>query len=439
MMSPRHWPDNHRLWLLLLLIVMVALQLPLILNPGYFSHDELQWAAFAKAGTATPWRDVHAFQYRPLTFTLWMALSRAFFATPIVFHLALVAWGTLNALLLCIVGRGFGLPPWPAAMGALVFVLGPFASFTHGWVGCIGDVLWLSCALLICVLVQRTHRRLCAALVAAILTGTALLAKEAAFAIPPLLALTFWLDGRKQTWLAAMLASALVATGYLGLRLDALLHAPHEGAQYALSALNLPQRWLEYQLFAPIPPLLESFTTLQRSGPALLAGLLWLTLLASLWQANRRLTMLFLLGGIAALLPVLPLASSWNHYGYGFAAITAMSVAAAWPQASRMGRVMIATFACLSALHGASVMLRIQQVGNIQAVFSPALAHVLRTHPAGITLQLAPDAKDWIFVRLTHNIPSYQGVAIGNRVRIVPTNTPADYRIHADGTLQELR
>lgn len=439
MMPPRHWPDNR--WLLLLLIAMVALQLPLILNPGYFSHDELQWAVFAKTGTAMPWRDVHAFQYRPLTFTLWMALSRAFFATPIIFHLVLVAWGTLNALLLYISGRGFGLRPWPAALGALVFVLGPFASFTHGWVGCIGDVLWLSCALLICVLVQRTHRRLCAALVAAILTGTALLAKEAAFAIPPLLVLAFWFDGRKQTWLAAMLASTLVATGYLGLRLDALLHTPHEGAQYALSALNLPQRWLEYQLFAPIPPLLESFTTLQRSGPALLAGLLWLALLASLWQANRRLTMLFLLGGIAALLPVLPLASSWNHYGYGFAAFTAMAVAAAWPQTSRSGRILIATFALLTLLHGGIVMWRIQQVGRIQAVFSPALASAVAAHNGSAPLQLrmAPDAKAWIFLRLTHEIPSYAGVAIGDRVQLTNSATEADYSIEADGQLRSLR
>ena len=41
----RDWPQ----WMLLAAVfacVLIA-QAPLVLNPGYFSHDELQWAAFA--------------------------------------------------------------------------------------------------------------------------------------------------------------------------------------------------------------------------------------------------------------------------------------------------------------------------------------------------------------------------------------------------------
>ena len=424
------------------LLAALLLQLPLILNPGYFSHDELQWAALANSSTPSPWLETSAFQYRPLTFSLWMALSRVLFDTPMLFHAVLVLWGALNAVALYWIAHGVGMPRWPAVFGALGFVLTPYAAYTHGWVGCMADLIWLSCALGIALLVQRARARWMAAIISATLTTLALLGKEAAFAIPPLLALAWWLDrdsNRRPLWRAAMLAAGAVCAVYLDLRVDVLLHAPREGSQYTLRLAHVPQRWLEYQLFTPVVPLLETSTTLHRLRPLWLAGVLWLGLLAALWQTSRRLTALFLLGGFAALLPVLALGSSWNHYAYGFAAITAMSVAAAWPHASRMGRVMIATFACLSALHGASVMLRIQQVGNIQAVFSPALAHALRTHPTGITLQLAPDAKDWIFVRLTHSIPSYQGVAIGNRVRIVPADTPADYRIHADGTLQELR
>ena len=84
-----------------------------------------------------------------------------------------------------------------AAIGALVFVLTPYAVYTHGWVGCIADVLWVGCALLLAACVQRTHHALPSALAAALLTGIALLAKEAAFAIPSLLALAWWFDGRK--------------------------------------------------------------------------------------------------------------------------------------------------------------------------------------------------------------------------------------------------
>ena len=35
--------------LAVLALVLLA-QLPLVLNPGYFSHDELQWAARAESG-----------------------------------------------------------------------------------------------------------------------------------------------------------------------------------------------------------------------------------------------------------------------------------------------------------------------------------------------------------------------------------------------------
>ena len=41
----------------LLFAAAVLLQLPLALNPGYFSHDELQWAAFAADRVHVPWLD----------------------------------------------------------------------------------------------------------------------------------------------------------------------------------------------------------------------------------------------------------------------------------------------------------------------------------------------------------------------------------------------
>ena len=417
------------------------LQLPLALNPGYYSHDELQWAVYAADGVQVPWLDVSTFQYRPLTFKLWMLLSRALFDTPMLFHAVLVVAGALNAALLFAVGRGFAVPARPAMAGALVFVLSPYAVYTHGWVGCIADVLWVGCALLLALCVQRTKRPLVAAFSAALFTGLALLAKEAAFAIPPLLALAWWFDGRKPKWLFAILASGAVAALYLGLRIDVLLNAPREGSQYVLSAWHAPLRWLEYQLFAPIVPLQEAITTLQRRLPALIAGILWLGLFGALWQAGRRQVALFLLGGIAALLPVLPLASAWNHYAYGFAAIATMTVAAAWPTASRIGRIAIGVFTVLVVLHGGAVMWRMQQVGRIQSVFSPALAEAARAHSdkAPVMLRIGTGIKPWIVQRLTHDIPRYNGVEIGDRVRLAGEGETADYIVLSDGRLQTPR
>jgi hypothetical protein len=57
-------------------LVGALLLVPLALNPGWFSHDELQWAAFARPLDGVPiaagWLEVERFQYRPLTFELWL-------------------------------------------------------------------------------------------------------------------------------------------------------------------------------------------------------------------------------------------------------------------------------------------------------------------------------------------------------------------------------
>ena len=428
-------------WTPLLAFALVLLvQAPLIANPGYFSHDELQWAARAGSGGPIPWFSwtaVDVFQYRPLTFNLWLWLSRHWFAQPLLLHGLLVAWGAANAALLCAVGRRFGVAAMPALCGALVFALGPFAAYVHGWVGTLGDLAWLSCALLAGCCVARWPRTAVAIVAGAGFTALGLLAKEAAAAIAPLLALAWWFDGRKRHWALATLASTAMIVVYLVLRADALLHAPHEGTQYALSVAHVPQRWLEYQLFAWIPTVFETFNTLSRGFDARVAigALLWLALLAALWRGSARIAAVFLLGGIAALAPVLPLGSSWNHYGYGFAALTAMATAAAWTRTARWGRGVIALCALLCVWHGVNVMRQMRAVGEVQAMFSPALVASLQSRDAATPLRLrpAPDADAWIFARLTHDIPSYRGVPVGNRVQLVAADAPADAVIAADG------
>lgn len=423
----------------------LLLSLPLILNPGYFSHDELQWGA--RAGTSGaidwfPWLAIDAFQYRPLTFNLWLWLSRHLFAHPHLFHAAIVAWGAANAALLARLGLGFGMSRRAAAAGALAFALGPYAAYVHGWVGTVGDLAWLCCGLLIGLYVQRCRRPLAATAIAFALTAVALLGKEAAISIPPLLAIAWWFDGRKRVWLAALLGSSAAVLAYLLLRQDALLHGAREGVQYAVSVAHVPRRWLEYQLFAQMPGVPETFVTFLRGWNArvVAAALLWLALLAALWRAGPRHAGVFLLGGVAALAAVLPLARSWNHYGYAFAALTAMLVAAAWRDSPKWGRVVIGLFALLTLAHGAVTMAMIYRVGEIQAVYSPALARAVgdATDASPLRLRLAPDARPWIFARLTHEVPSYRGVAIGDRVRIVDAGEPADYLVEADGRLMPL-
>ena len=96
-----------------LALALFAAQAALWLNPGYFSHDELQWGARA---AVEHWRDLpfesfydwQRFQFRPLTFNLWLLVSHWLFETPRLFHTLIVALGTLDALLLASVLRAAG-------------------------------------------------------------------------------------------------------------------------------------------------------------------------------------------------------------------------------------------------------------------------------------------------------------------------------------------
>jgi hypothetical protein len=437
---PRLPPGLPRAWAVMIAAFLV--QLPLALMPGYFSHDELQWAWRADTVPSVPWWDDRTtFQFRPLTFNLWLALSRALFDTPVLFHSVLVVWGTANATLLFAIGRRMRMRPWPAAIGALAFVLTPYAAYAHGWVGTIADLVWLTCALLVAWCAVRLEHRAWIFVAAFVFAMTGVLGKEAAAAIPVACAVAVVLDvERRGRWAAAMLGSGLAIASFLAWRLPALLHAPRDGgAQYVPSIANIPVRWFEYQVFAPIVPLFEVHATLMRTTPVLIAAALWCALIASLWQAHRRLALAFVFGGLAMLSPVLLLGSSANHYAYGFAAVSTMCAAAAWPKASRFGRVAIGTFATLTALHGVSVMLQMSQVARVQSVFSPALAEALSTHDGVLRLRPASNAKPWIFLRLTHAIPAYRGIPIGDRVRIVGDNEPADFTIQADGHLRPAR
>ncbi|MDQ3056789.1 MAG: hypothetical protein M3Q96_03445, partial [Pseudomonadota bacterium] len=82
-----------------------------------------------------------------------------------------------------------------------------------------------------------------------------------------------------------------------------------------------------------------------------------------------------------------------------------------------------------------------RRVGEVQAVFSPAVVRTLDASATAATplqLELAPDASAWVFARLLHNVPSYQRIPLGGRVQLVPQEAQAEYRIEADGTLTRL-
>jgi hypothetical protein len=419
-------------------------QLLLALNPGYFSHDELQWGA--AAGVAqwrdlpwVDWWDVAAFQWRPLTFNLWLLISHALFETPVAFHALWVALGSGVAAALALLLRRLGASHATAVAAGAVFALGPYAVYVHGWVGTLADLLWVGCALALAHVVLSAHQRgrtgWTLALTAFALTALALMAKEAAVAMPALLAAVWLCASRSRAAGVAAVGSGAAALIYLALRWSTLMHAPEPGP-YAVSLAFVPGNLARFALF----PLRVSAFELQgfeslKPASTLAAALVWLGLLWGLFRRSPRMARLLVLGSVLALAPALPLATVANQYAYGASAWAVACVALAWPDLGRAARALVCLLALVLVWHGANVQREMRRVGERQAVFQPALAEALRTHDGVLTLHAPPD-EAWQYRRFTHQVPSWGGVAVGERVAWTDDAATADALVQPDGQLQ---
>ncbi|WP_333680257.1 hypothetical protein [Dyella sp.] len=429
-------------WRLVAIVMTVILVLhsPLIFNPGYLSHDELQWAfqATEHKGPAFInglWADVQAFQYRPLTFSLWMWLSRRCFDHPFLFHAIIVAVSAWNASMLALVLRKAGASGRTAVLAGLLFGLGPYATYTHGWVATLADLIWVFCTLAIALITISTPRRWPVWLASFGLTCTALLAKESGVVLPALFLLAWLFDRRRPVWLDATFFAAVPVIVYLGIRLHTLLTGAPADSPYAWHLSTIPLNWIKYQLY---PIAIDKFGAAE-VRTLWYVVLIWCLLLLSLWKAAPRYALAFLAFGTAALGPVLIVQpAAW--YGYALSAVIAAVTALSWPRMHRWGRFATALFVALALLHSINLMRVIHDAGEKQSRFSPALAQAVQDGKGkAITLSVENEKDRWIYIRMTHDIHAYHGVKMDGFVKLVGSEEPADYQVQADGSLKPLR
>lgn len=443
-LPPAATPTEGGLRLALLALLLASLAgLPLVANPGYFHIDEYAWQHIADpqsgyVARALDWGAIEKPQYRPLTFHLWVWLSRMLFATPMLFHAVFVLGTAVVAMLLARALRAAGTRPAVALGAAVAFALHPYVAFTTGWVGTLADLLWVAALLALFGVVLSRASVATVAIGSVVLTLLALLSKEAAVAIPAILGCGLVLCPRSPRWHAATWPSALLVLLYLVLRWPALT-AAQPGAHYAIVLDAMPAQWLDYQLY-PLLPNAAGMTALPQAlapawpwafGVALLA---WLALLAVLWRAGPRFVWLWLAAGTAALLPVLPIAGAISgRYGYGFAAVGVGVIALAWDRLSRGGRAVVLVCLLPMLLHTAATWIELRRIGVRQAHYMPAIAEALRRSPEGrVRLHLAPGAQAaWWMTQVSF----VERQPVRGHVRFVPADAPADATVTADGSL----
>lgn len=418
----------------------MLLQLPLICNPGYFSHDELQWWVRADVASWTQlpwvsWTAVTDFQYRPLTFNLWLLLAHGFAAKPYLMHLIMVGFGCVNAILLGVCLEGAGASRRAAWIAAILFVLTPFVAYTHGWTGTLADLMTLAAALLGLRLLQRMANpsgrgdAIRAGLVM-LLTAAALLCKESAVVLPAFLLLALYRHPRRNLVLAVVACSATLVAIYLALRLQVILHTPRDASAYMWAVDHAPRRLLEYGLFPFMPPLLEVGPILAKSSGRLLAAALCLTaLLIALGTAGWRWPLAWIALCTALLAPVLVLGRSYDHYAYLASAAAVGIVALAWPRIALPPRIIIIVVTAVAVAHAGAIMLRMRAVGIAQNNFYTDLIEHLQAAPGPIDVSASNASDRWMVERFLSGVPSYRGVAIEKRVALADGATGATHLV----------
>ncbi|MFZ2235633.1 MAG: hypothetical protein WBP11_02360 [Dokdonella sp.] len=422
-------------------LVALLVSLPLLLNPGYFSHDELQWLAFADRDHwgELPWQDwfdFSPFQYRPLTFNSWLLFSKLFGYQPLVMHGVVVTLGLLNAWLLraCLIGTGVRVKI--ASGAALLFLLTPSAMQVHGWVGTLGDLYCLLAALIAMRVLQRDAGRVIEVLVVAALTIVALWSKESALVFPALL-LAAW-PQRRWSLALPITISAMLVLGYLALRWQTILYSPRSDNHYAWSLAYVPARLLDYAAFPFLPDLAEAHVIrLSRSALRWIVGLgLCASLLTLVARVSWRVALFLVVGCIVCLGPTLLLDKAASVYAYLATAWTAAICGWSYARLGLWPRRLMLGLAAVVALHGALIGARIVQIGMMQRGSYAAIETLLPMATEAAPIRLAPvHRRDyWALQRLFHQVPSWRRVALGERVMVVAVDEPATLVIDSDGT-----
>ena len=427
-------------------LLLLALQLPLILNPGYFSHDELQWWARADVPSWSDlpwvaWLDLSPLQYRPLTFNLWLVLAHAFAATPWLMHFVFVALGTANAWLLARALAEARVPARTCYAAASVFALSPCAVYVHGWTGTLADLLTLAFVLLAARLVQRATTM--GAIGAALFVVLALLSKESAIVLPALLAFAASGQASARTTRLTVTLSGVVVVAYLAVRLPILIDSASADPAYAWSLRNIAPRTIEYLLYPFMPPMFEISPLLNASLARLAAAAACVALLLhALASGGWRWPLTWLAAFIVALAPVLVLPIAYDQYAYLASAVGVAIAAAEWQQLRERPRKVLAILAAIALVHGAAVMARMVIAGIAERNLHADLLEIVRHDPATPIVVTAANPHDaWLVRRLLHDVDRYRGVSLLN-VRSAENGESAPgalrFRMNRDGHLAEI-
>jgi hypothetical protein len=411
------------------LIAGLLLLAPVALNPGYFNHDEMQWLVMADTGSwsTIPWSqwfDVKPFQYRPLTFNLWLLLSRTVGYTPIAFHSIVALFGLANAFALRTLLQRLHASPLTASAASLLFLYTPYVMFVHAWVGTLADILVLGFSLLallrICG-VAASRALTVDTLIVAMCTAAALLSKESAVVFPVLFLGIGWTVRGRRIW-PIVLASAAVVAVYLAFRLNIILFAPRTGDAYSWSLLNIPIHLRDTALFPFLVHYTEMINVTDAPGASQAFAIVCLgALLYLISRAGWRWVLALIIGWMVCLGPTMILHMDSNVYVYLASAFACGLVALAAAHLSIVNRIVLTLLCGVLVVHGMQVVRDMRHYGRVQYHLFADLERLLPGASANDPLRIRAERPGDTFMpqRLTFWTSHYRRIPMGERLVVL--------------------
>lgn len=317
-------------------LASITLNLVLITNPGYFSHDELQrWDDVEKYGILgylqlfmrVPSVESLSHPFRPFGFAILGLLSFVQNDFPPLVHL-------VGALTTGLVGFVFYLFLLEAGMrfasalrSALIFMVLPTTVLATGWAAALMDQWYVTfgiAGLLMSLRYLRTGR-LRNSVVSSLFFGMALLSKETAVVWPVVLVMVVLFVGRHKAvtrpqWITLLVAWSLPAFAYLVARNEAFLGtlvSPVSG-HYGLNLENVPRNVFAYFVF-PFVPSGGWVSSVQLAPALLLLAALVAHLGLAFWliRLSPKVGWLYLPAYFVLLSPVIALNATGAQYLFG--------------------------------------------------------------------------------------------------------------------------
>ena len=391
----------HANRLLVIAIFTVLANLLLVVNPGFYNHDEWQRYDFLMAHGLRAFiekfgvlREGLSFRtpVRPLGFiqqgltAYWMKTTPQFaHLFDVILH-AVVAIIFFKVLVIAHMRRNTAL------LASLIFSVSPLTALATGWSAASFDQWYALFALLAVgttIAIMQTGLSGWKLLIVGLCSSAAILSKETALMLPLAMAggaTGYRIHGGEKILWRRMLPVCCIAAVpiaiYMAVRFPALLRSmqQHSDGAYALGLRNVLPNILGYLEFPFIPRLGEMVSIVFVAQPARHAALLVHAVLILMIAigANWKAAVAYVFAYGVFLLPVIAIANTGSHYLYasGFG----LSAALAWlitvPRKKPLGKI-VALFGvaclCITLLHSYYLQTEIYNDGVCQRTFLTGL------------------------------------------------------------------